>query len=97
MAHRLKNCIVKLDGPRNEQRGVGCLARHVAGNFWLGLHELGLGLLFGEGLWSAALYAVAVGVFEMSGALSRERCIDLEGFWVEVFRKEIKAGVRRCP
>ena len=93
MAHGLKDCIVELDRPGDEQGGVGCLVGHA------GLvGALGRGLLPGDGLGLVVGYAIAVGVFKVAAALGGERSVEDEGrFVVELFRQKIEAGIcRRC-
>lgn len=85
MAHRREDGIVKLNGPRNEQRRVWCLARHVLGwfrrklldflyfplEFLLGFLELGWFDFIGK-------YAIALFVLDAGGAFSGEGSVQFE-------------------
>jgi hypothetical protein len=75
---------------------VGCLGGHVARSCWLGLVDVDELGVHRDGL--LADYAVTVGVFEVTGALSGEGGVELERrFVVEVFGQKIEAGLcRRC-
>jgi hypothetical protein len=94
VAHGLEDGIVELDGPGDEQGGVGCLGGHVARSCWLGLVDVDELGLYRDGLLAG--YAVTVGVFEVTDALGGEGGVELEGgFVVEVFGQKIEAGLCR--
>ena len=85
MAHRVENSIIELNRPRDEQRRVLWLARHLLGWFWRKLLYLGnLFLNFLYFLWWLCLlwwcwwYAVAFVVFEACAAFGGEGSVQFE-------------------
>jgi hypothetical protein len=76
VAHGVENCIVKLNGPRDEQRGVWLLVRHLLGYNWLCLLHRWFRSLFLFGLLFLGFgpfYRVSAVVFESRASFGGKR------------------------
>lgn len=90
MAHRVEDSIVKLNRPRDEQSRVWRLAGHILWWFrrgFLGLLDFGFDWLnrldLCLGFWLLGYYAIAVFVFEASGAFGGKGSVQFEeGLWI---------------